>query len=408
MLIWQGGNYLVPLMTLPYLSRVLGVQAFGDVAFSYAFVAYFVLVTEWGFSLSSSRLISKHAGNAAAVNRIFWDTLIAKLLIGCISMIALVIVTFAFPSLRALHLLILAASLAVIANMFTVNWCLQGLERLDYFATGSLLGKLATVPFIFWLVKSPEDAWLSIVLQTGGMLFAGFLSIILLSRMNIIRQPVISLRGALGQIATGWHVFLSTAAVNLYTTSNIVILGLLSGSVGVGQYSGADRLKTAAQGVISPIGNAVYPRVARLMSQEPEEGYRFIRRLFWFQGVFTLAISVVLFISAPLLIRIILGPHFLEAVPMMRWLAWLPFIIGLSNIFGLQVLLQTGQQRLFSRIIVAAVPISLGCIFPLVLVLGPIGAAIASVVTEGFVLVAMAIAAVRTNPLLFPARRAFP
>lgn len=405
MLIWQGSNYLVPLITLPYLSRVLGVHTFGEVAYSYAFVAYFVLVTEWGFSLSSSRLISKHSQDRKAVSEIFWDTLAAKFLIFCVAVLALLVITLSVPSLRAISTLILPASLAVLANLLTVNWCLQGLERLDYFAAGSLIGKMATVPLIFLFVKGPDDAWMSISIQTGGLVFSGLLSIILLTRMQAIDPPNLSLRRAVRQIFDGWYVFLSTAAVNLYTTSNIVILGSLVGSAGVGQYSGADRLKTAAQGVISPIGNAVYPRVAKLMNQDLEAGYRFIRRLLIIQGGMTFLISATLFVFASPIVLIILGSHFVEAVPIMRWLAWLPFIIGLSNIFGLQVLLQTNHQKLFSRIIVAAVPISLGCIFPFVWLFGPVGGGMAAVITESFVLVAMTVAAMKTNPRLFQWRK---
>ena len=405
MLIWQGSNYLVPLLTLPYLSRVFGVRTFGDVAYSYAFVAYFVMVTEWGFSLSSSRLISKHSEDRQTVNEIFWDTVTAKFLIFCVAMSVLAIITLSVPSLRSLGFLILPASMAVLANLVTVNWCLQGLERLDLFATGSLIGKLATVPLIFLLVHGPEDAWLSISIQTGGLLFSGLLSLFLLSRMKIIDAPTLSFRRAVNQIANGWYVFLSTAAVNLYTTSNIFILGTIGTSAGVGQYSGADRLKTAAQGVINPIGNAIYPRVAKLMNQDKAIAYRFLRRLVVIQGAFTFLISLTLFVLAPFIIELILGRHFLAAVPIMRWLAWLPFIVGMSNIFGLQVLLQTNHQKLFSRIIVSAVPVSLGCIFPLVFAFGPTGAAMTTVITEAFVLIAMVVAAYRTNPLLFQIRR---
>lgn len=405
MLIWQGGNYLVPLVTLPYLSRVLGVDTFGHVAFAYAVVAYFVMITEWGFSLSSSRLISRNADDRAEVTRIFWNTLNAKLMIGGVSLIVLYSVAALVPDLRAIFPLILAASLAVIANMITVNWCLQGLERLDFFAAGSLIGKVATVPLILLLVKGPEDAWLSITLQTGGLVFSGLLSVILLARMKVIGPWARSFAGAIGQITGGWYVFLSSAAVNLYTTTNLVILGALTTPAGVGQYSGADRLKTAAQGVISPVSNAIYPRVSRLMQNDHRDAYPFLRKLLLIQGCVTFLISLMLFLLAPWLIELILGADFLPATPIMRWLAWLPFLIGLGNVLGLQVLLQTGHQALFSRIIISAVPISLCIIFPAVMAWGPIGAAIASVATETYVTAAMAIAAARTNPELFRRRK---
>jgi len=408
MLLWQGGNYIIPLVTLPYLSRVLGVGTFGDVAFAYAIVAYFTLVTEWGFGLSATRLISTNAHDREAVNKIFWETLAAKCLLAALSLATLFATTMIIPSLYAIRYLVWAAAISVIANAITVNWCLQGLERLDFFAVGSLLGRALTIPLTLLLVHTPEDATVSIVIQAGCYLFSGVLSVYLLARTNYIKAPAASLKGAYAQLLHGGDVFLSTAAVNFYTTTNIVILGSLSDNTGVGNYSGADRIKTAAQGVISPVGNAVYPRVARLMAEDPARAFRFLDWLFLIQGLVTLVISLVLFWLAPLAVRIILGVDYVGAVPILHWLAWLPFVIGLSNIFGLQVLLQTGKQRLFSRIIMSAVPISLTLVFSLVHVFGPVGAAMATVLTEIYVLVLMAYYAIRDNPRLFlPLRRRF-
>lgn len=407
MLVWQGSNYIVPLVTLPYLSRVLGVKVFGEVALSYAVAAYFVLITDWGFSLSSSRMISRHQDDRALVTEIFWDTLNAKLLIGGLSLICLLAATVLIPSLRTIFPLLAAASLAVLANVLTVNWCLQGLERLDLFAAGALIGKIATVPLILLLVKEPADAWLSIVIQTGGLVFSGVLSLVLLKRLNVIGWSRPSLRRSWDQIVSSWHVFLSTAAVNLYTTSNTVILAALSGTGVVGRYSGADRIKSAAQGVIGPIGSAVYPRVAKLMHEDEAAAFAFIRVLIFAQGALTFLISLALFIAAPLVVSIILGAEYAGAAPILRWLAWIPFVVGIGNIFGLQVLLQRGQQKLFSRIIVSAVPFSLVAIVPLILLLGGEGAAIASLATETFVTVLMVLAVSRTAPQLFAKPKRF-
>ncbi len=405
MLLWQGGNYLVPLITLPYLARTLGAQAFGDVALSFAVVTYFMLVTDWGFGWTASQQISRSVGDRDLTTKIFWDTLNAKLLIGGVSLLALSALTLSVPMLRAISPLISFAALAIVANIITVNWCLQGLERLDLFASGSVVGKLATVPLILLLVQSPSDAWLSIFIQTGGLVLSGIFSLCLLARLNVVGRPVASLERTWLQILKSWPNFISAAVANLYTTGNIIILGMLTSSTSVGLYSGADKIRHAAQGVISPIGMAVFPRVSKLMHEDEQSAFRFIRRLLVTLGLITFLISSCLFFLARPLVELILGHEFLDAIPILQCLAWLPFVVSLSSVFGPQVLLQTGKQKENSRIIVGALLVALATIFPLVAVFGAIGAAISSLITEIFVAVTLAIVVFRANPVLLSQRK---
>lgn len=387
---WQAANYLMPLVTLPYLARVLDVQAFGQLNLAIAIVAYCLLLSDWGFNLSATREISRYRDAAEKVSSIFWSTIAAKTCLGLISLVLLGAVVAAFPTLRTIWPVLLAAWLAVPASILTANWFLQGMEKMGSFAVASILGRAATVPLVLLLVRSPSDVWIAAALQGVGGMAGAVVSLLIVRRMKVIARPRISLADVKAQISSGWHLFLSTAAVSLYTTTNTVALGVMAGPIAVGLFSGADKIKTAAQGAISPISQAVFPRISRIMHHDQDQGLRFARWLLLAQGGITLVISLSLFLLADRLVSVVMGPGYEDAVPVLRWLACLPFIVSLSNVLGVQILLSLGHNRLFSRILLSAAPLSLGLIGPLVWTMGAEGAAVTAVIVEVFVTVTMA------------------
>jgi O-antigen/teichoic acid export membrane protein len=398
--LWQGGNYLAPLVTLPYLARVLGPHTMGQIALAVSVTAYFLLVTNWGFNLSASRLVAQNVEDRERLRETFWGTFTAKAFNGILSLVVITVLTLAIPDLRAIAPLVFFAALAIVANVLTLNWALQGLERLDMFAGASLTGKLLTIPLVFLLVHSPADAWLSVLIQTGTSLASGIFSIVLVRRLGRIGRPLVSAHHALEALRHGWHVFLSTIATSVYTTSNVVILSFFAPPAQVGIFSGADRLRAAAQAVMNPVADASYPRVARMMREDTGEAYGFVRRLIVVQTLLCLGIALVLCFGAPLIVAIVLGPEYEGAVAILQVLAWVPFVVGISNVFGYQVLLQSGRHDLFSRIIWLSLPIHLVTVFPLAWWLGGVGIALATLLTESVIMMALVATSISVAPHL--------
>src|ERR1700751_1033012 len=106
MYVWQGANYLLPLITLPYLARVLTPAGYGTLGFAGGVVAYLVLLTGWGFGLSATQQIAAGRDDPALVNAVFWNTMAAKALLAVASLAILAVAVFAIPDLRT-HALVL-------------------------------------------------------------------------------------------------------------------------------------------------------------------------------------------------------------------------------------------------------------------------------------------------------------
>jgi PST family polysaccharide transporter len=391
LLLWQIASYGLPLLTFPYMTRMLGPDSFGLLGFAQGLTAYGVLLADWGFGLSASQEVARHQNDHAHLSRLFWEVMLAKLLLAGASLLLLLLGIALFPSLRAMSGVLLLSWLTVLGTVFTVNWLLQGLERMGRFVMAGLAGRLASIPLVFLLVHRPDDVGIAAAIQSFAALVAGAASLVVARRLGVIHWVRPSLAGALAQLRNGYSVFVASAAINVYTTSNTVILGAVSGVREVGFFNGADRLRTAAQGLINPISQAVYPRANALMAESQTAGLAFLRRVLLLQGGCSLAISLGLFVLAPLIVRIMLGGAYSDTVLVLRWLAALPFLIGISNVFGMQVMLALGMQRMFSRILLLSGVINVALVLVLAHFYGAVGVAMTMVLVELFVTITMGV-----------------
>lgn len=406
MLVWQVGAYLIPLLTFPFLTRVLGVRGFGEFGFAFAVASYMAMISDWGFNLSASGQVARARDDGAALTRLFWNTLAAKALLAAMCLAVLTGIVAFYPPARAMAPTMFAASGMVIANALTVNWALQGLERMGTFAVASLSGRVLTVPATFLLVHGPGDSWVAALVQSLGAIIGGGASLVLIGRTGLIGRAHATVGGVVDQLRKGWPLFVSILSANIYTSMNAIVLGVVAGPGVLGYYAAADRLRNAAQGVVSPISQAVYPHAMRLMAQDDRAGLAFAQRLMLIQGGITLLISLTMFCAAPLIILILAGPRFDAAVVPLMLLAPVPFLVGLSNVMGVQMMLPLGMEQHFSRVLMSAAGVNLLAVVPLSVYGGAPGTACATLLSEIYVAGAMVAVLKRSGYRLLPERKA--
>ncbi len=388
----QFANYLVPLITLPYLVRVLGPSRYGLVEFARALGIYFVILTEYGFNLSATQEISVHRDDPRKVSEIFSAVLVIRLLLLVLSFVFLGLMVAAVPKLRAEWLVYLFAFGTVIGQTLFPVWLFQGLERMKHIAVLNIVARVAITVSIFVFIRRTEDYVYVPLVQSAGIIFMGLGGLILALRTLSVRFAFPSLAALRHQFAGGWHLFLSRVATTLYTTSNTVILGLLTSDTYVGYYAAGDKIVRAIQGLQLPLSQAIFPHIGRLAAESKAAALRFTERVAKLVGVVTFALSVGLFFGAPYVAGIVLGPGFEASVPVVQILSFLPFIIGLSNIFGVQVMVNFGMKKTLTKILAIAGFINVFLALILVLPLRHIGVSVAVLLTETFVTVTMYLA----------------
>lgn len=386
----QGLNYLIPMAVFPYLLRVLGVGTYGLVAFSQAFAQYFIILTDYGFNLSATRHIAKNRNDANEVRAMFWQVMIIKAALGFLGIAILALVVLLVPRFRHDSPFFLCAYIVVIGNILFPQWYFQGMEKMRYISAVTGTAKIISACLLFVFVHEPKDGLLAVIIQSGGMVLAGVLGFGLAVRELGGRLTVSSKTDFLATLTDGWHLFLSTAAISLYTNTNLVLVGLLAGNVEAGYFSAAEKLVRATTGLISPATQAFFPHVNSLIVQSRDLALRAIGKILTWMAGATLSASVALLILARPLATLLFGTTAaFGCVPILRWIAFIPFLVGISNVLGIQTMLPLKLDRQFSRILLISGVVNLLLGIPLTHYLGAKGAAISVLTTETYVTLAM-------------------
>lgn len=394
----QFANYMAPLITLPYLFRVLGPARYGLIELARIITVYFLMLTDYSFSLSATREVSIRRDDPRRISEVFSAVLVLRLLLVILSVLILAAAVLALPKLRA-DWPVYALSFGHVIGMWLFPvWLFQGLERMRHIATLNIAAKTLVIVGIFSLVRNADDYLYVPLLHSSGAILTGLVGLILAIRNFGVRLHPPSIAVLKHEFLDGWHLFVSKMATTMYTTSNAVILGLFTDYTYVGYYAAGDKIVRAVQGLQLPLSQAIFPHIGRLASQSRQAALLYAGRIARLVAVATLAMSAALFLGAPYITRAVQGGPSQEGTTVIRILAFLPFIIGLSNILGIQIMVNFGLQKVLTKILVAAGVLNVTVALALVVPLKHAGVATAALLAESFVTVAMFVA-VRRNGL---------
>lgn len=381
--------YLIPLITIPYLTRTLGIDGWGKIAFATFVLQYFVIIADYGFSLSAVRQIAAVRNDKNAMSAHFSATWVAQWFVAGVAILILTLLVMLIPGLRRDWEIYLAGSALVLGNVLFPIWLMQGLERLKEIAVIQLISRgLAIIP-LFLLVKSPKDLTLAMLVQSSAGVVAGLVCLWWIWTRDIARWRKPSFTAVWMAIEDGAVLFLSKIWISLYTNLIPILLGTLAGSTAVGIYSLADRIRLAGQALLNPISQAIFPRMSHLYAHNREAATTMLRKSLLTMTVAGIVISGALICAAPLLIEIMGGKQFAESVIVLRWLSCLPLIVGLSNVFGVQVMIPNKRAKALNAIIFTAGMSSVLLVLVLAKTHGAIGAAISTLIAELIVTVLM-------------------
>ncbi len=348
----QVFNYILPLITIPYLVRVLGPDKFGLIAFAQAFMQYFIVLTDYGFNLTATRKISIARDDREELSRIVSNVFTIKLIFIVLSFVCLIAICLMSSKLKKELSLYLITFVFVLGNTFFPTWFFQGIEKMKVVAVLNIISKSVFTVFIFILVKEKSD-----YLKVAGLTSIAQILITLIALFIILTTYKVkfffpSPSKIMDELKDGWHVFMAQIASNLYTTSNTFILGIFTNNTMVGYYSAGERIIKAAQWLLTPLWLTIYPHISRLSVESKGKALSFIRKITGLVIVFTLAMSFSLLIFAPQISTIILGKQFEKSIIVIQILSFLPLITGLGNIFGTQTMLNFGLKETFTKIII--------------------------------------------------------
>ncbi len=382
-------DYVLPIITLPYLVRVLGPEKYGLIAFAKAFIQYFVILTDYGFNLSATREISIYRENKNKISEIFSSVMSIKFCFMLISFIILIGLILSIPKIKSHWLIYIFTFGSVLGQSLFPIWFFQGMEKMKYITLSNIVSKIIFTVSIFIFVKKIQDYIYVPLITSLGFLVTGIIGLWIIYKNFEIKFIVPNFKQISYQLKEGWYVFISTMSITLYTNSNTFILGLFTNNAVVGYYVAAEKIITVIQRILHPFSQTIYPYISKLVVQSKQKALNFTKKILIFIGIISFAISLFILIFARPIINIILGRQFQQSIIVLQILSFLPFIISLSNILGIQIMLTFNFKKAFSRILISAGIINI----ILALLLTPcykyIGISISVLVTEIFVTASM-------------------
>jgi PST family polysaccharide transporter len=254
----------------------------------------------------------------------------------------------------------------VIGQVLFPVWLFQGMERMKYITYLNIGAKAFFTVCVFVFVQEQSDYLLVPLLTALGFIVAGIWSLYLVKKQFSVSFNWQSIETIQFQLAEGWHVFLSSMAISLYTVSTVFILGLFTNNTVVGYFAAADKIVQVVKGLYAPVSQAIYPLIGKKIHEDRQAGLEFISKVTWVVGTAMFMVSLILLLLAEPIVNLLLGEQYQQSILLLQIMAFLPFIIALSNIYGIQTMLNLGYKQAFSRILVAAAGLGVG--FSLVLV----------------------------------------
>lgn len=385
----QGLNLLLPLITFPYLIKVLGVEYFGLLSFSFAFITYFQIVTDYGFNATGTRDISLVVDDFEKQNLIFNQIMSAKLLLVVLSFIVMMGIVFSFEIFRNYWIIYLFSFGSILGQAIFPVWYFQGIQKMKYITYLNLATKLIFTIALFVFVRQKSDYYLVPVFNALGFITAGVFALFYIQRDFNIKFRLQSLKGIKKQLHKSKYVFLSELKISLFTNTNTLILGILAGNHAVGYFSAAEKLVRAIGNFQTPISNTIFPYLSKEMTQDKLQTIQKIKKITILGTVLFSIIIIICFCFAEQIIEIIYGKAMFSSVLIFRILILIPLLSFLDTMYGKQILLNLGRDHLYFRVIVSATILNLAINFILTNVYQELGTAITLIITQIFIVLGM-------------------
>jgi len=374
-------SFIFPLITFPYVSRILLPVGTGRVAFATAVVTYFAMFAQLGIPTYGIRLCAKVRDNKEELTRAVHELLFINLFMSAIVYAVFFIALAVVPKFREEHTLLLIIGATILLNALGVEWLYKALEQYTYITVRSLIFKVVALISTFMLVRDPEDC-----------LQYGFLTILATSASNVLN--FINLRKYIYlKPIGGYHIrrhikmilvfFSMSVATTIYTNLDNVMLGFMKDKVEVGYYSAAVKIKSIMVSVVTSASTVLLPRASYYVDKGMmDEFSRILKKTMHF--IFLVAIPFMIYAKEG--IFFLSGKAYAGAIIPMQIIMPTLTLIGISNVTGIQMMVPLGREKqvLYSEIAGAIVDLVLNTIF--IPIYGAAGAALGTLVAEAVVL----------------------
>lgn len=382
-LLYQLLILVVPLVTTPYVSRVLGAKGVGTFSYTNSIVQYFILFGCVGLNLYGQREIAYAQKDIEKRSIIFWELVFLR----CITVsVSAAIFYFSLVLKSEYAGVFFIMILDFIASMIDISWFFQGIEDFKKIVIRNFIIKITGVFLVFIFVKSNDDL-MRYVLCHSLTLFLGNLSMWMYVP-KLVRKVPLSKLSISKHFKLTLLLFIPQIASSVYTVLDKTMIGYLTGIEEVAFYEQSQKIVKIVMAIVTSLGSVMLPRIANLYKQNNQnEIVSSLKKSIQFVCVVAFPMTLGLIAISRNMVPWFFGPGYEKVVPNMMMIAPIIISIGFSNIIGSQYLVPLGKQREFTISIIAGTSTNFILNLLLIPVFNSIGAAIATFVAESVVTV---------------------
>lgn len=364
----QVVNYLLPLVTLPYLTKVIGVNMFGVLAIAGAVIMYFQTFVDFGFEYSATRDIANNQDNIAIVSKILWTTTFTKIILMLISLLLLIILIFFINFLNEHYLIILLTFLYIPSSILFPEWFYQGMEKMKYITALNAFAKTIFTILIFVVIKEPSDYIFQPILMVSGYFVSGIISVYILFnhfKVKMYWPTIIDIKTA---IKGSFDIFFNLLLPTLYNNLSTLLLGFWYGNSAVGIFDAGKKVIILSDQAITVLSRTFFPYLANNIGK-----HNFFYKMSLLVGIIFM---IIFFLGADLIVNILFTKDFEGSKEIIRLMAVSPILFSLMSSFGTNFLILIHKEKVLRNITLISSFIGLVAALLLISHYGAIGAAL--------------------------------
>ena len=343
-LINTGTQMLFPLITFPYVCRVIEADGIGQINFFQSIISYISLFTCLGIPMYAIREIARDRSDVVQMNRTAMEILLLHSMLTLVGYAIVAILCLTVPQIQVNIPLFLILSLTIFFTAIGCEWFYQGIEDFKYITIRGLIIKTVSVVLLFIFVKSKTDllyyGCYTVFGVLGGNIFNFFRLRKYIHRENIIFSELHIKR----HIKPVLKVFSFSVVTSIYLQLNTVLLGFLKNALAVGYFAAATKVMQMLLMMSSCLGSVMMPRASHLIAENKEAEFnRLIQKSYDFTLAIALPMTIGLIFCAPSLITALCGVKFEHSILPSQIIAPIILMVAISNVFGIQVLFPKGK-----------------------------------------------------------------
>ena len=360
--ILQVVNTVIPFLTIPYITRVLGTNEYGLFSIALNWILYLQVLVEFGFGLSGSRKVALMNDNdLEKLNKLYNNIISSRILLLIISFILLNFIAFISHFSLKIYICIIILFLMILGTTFQLTWLFQGKQDMKFITIINVISRTISVILIFLLVKSKNDIYLYCFLYSITLVLSSLISIIVARKKYCLRFKFSNISQIKKELNDGKYLFASSAMSKIFSGFGVTILGFFSTASLTGIFSAIYKIPYVLSMFFYPISQAIYPFNSSNFKNGFNYGINSVKKVCVPVFILFSFVSILIVMYRNLIVNILFGSDYINysiiVIPLV-----IQFIFGMINNFlGIQILVASGNTKKYSQ------AFTIGCISIVVL-----------------------------------------